>query len=663
MAILMATLIFFPIYSHAEEPAKDLEIEWENSGGITFLVPSNQWFQFSIGINSTSLDTQAITIEINGETDWGITQSKFIIKEVELTNKDSFDLNPNEFTNITVRVFIPEIKNGLPLANIEYPFQLKVSNSTESYELWEFAISILPKYSLTIDEVIEQTTIEPLGNIVHEVKIRNTGNIQTGFITKISPIDDQGNIIGKNESNRFEESGWDATLSGWISASSLEPNESITLKITINAPYLSSSNLSISLQINSTQGGVKENITLNTSILVVKSKNINFEDTNCELLIWNNKCKLNLIITNTGNYQDYIQNSNCSTNSNYIYFNQNYSVSENDILNEILLSDKNSNSELLEPGEFKTIEFELLINSEIPKINAGTIISITCSYYSNELEIIDVNSYNFTIGEYFEIIEENLTSWIENDKLYLSIILENTGNLPESFSISMSVSHEGPHGLILLENAIYDENSSLIRVFDILDIQPQEKINVTGWMSLPNSNVEDEPFWISIEILTYSNSFENNWVENSTIKGIGSEIIPNNENNENSNFISLLNKFNKYGFSIIAGVIATIMIYQALKIRSNRNAPKEISSKNENRDWMSTFHKKSNNEININSPITSTDEFKQMFSAKGGEKSYKNIESPSKEILKDANDKINVKNENINDLLNDINLDDSEYDF
>ena len=43
-----------------------------------------------------------------------------------------------------------------------------------------------------IDEISEKEVIEPLGNIIHEVKIRNTGNIQTAFLTEISPIEEDG---------------------------------------------------------------------------------------------------------------------------------------------------------------------------------------------------------------------------------------------------------------------------------------------------------------------------------------------------------------------------------------------------------------------------------------------------------------------------------------
>ena len=108
--ILVASIILLPVLSYAEEPSKNLEIEWENSGEITFLVPSEQWFQFSIGINSTSPNTQSIAIEIIGETNWGINHSKFIIRDTEISNQDSFELGSDESTNITVKIYIPPIE-------------------------------------------------------------------------------------------------------------------------------------------------------------------------------------------------------------------------------------------------------------------------------------------------------------------------------------------------------------------------------------------------------------------------------------------------------------------------------------------------------------------------------------------------------------------------
>ena len=657
--ILVASIILLPVLSYAEEPSKNLEIEWENSGEITFLVPSEQWFQFSIGINSTSPNTQSIAIQIIGETNWGINQSKFIIRDTEISNQDSFELDSGESTNITVKIYIPPIENGFPLANIEYPFQLKISNSTESYEIWNYAISILPKYSLTVDEISEKEVIEPLGNIIHEVKIRNTGNIQTAFLTEISPIGEDGNLISKNESNRFEEAGWDATLSGWIEASSLDPNESITLKITVNSPYSSTGNLSISLQINSSQGGIKENIILNSSISINKTSKIEIDDKNCNELIFENNCKLNLKITNTGNYRENIQNANCTTNSDYIVFNN----SKENELNQIIISNGTYNSEFLEPFEFKLIEFEISLNSEIKMINAGTIISINCNYYDNELEIIDSDNFNFSIGTNLEIQIINVTSWVEDESLYLSIILENSGNLPESFSIGVSVSHEVPHGLIPLEASVYDENSSRIRGFDLSEILPEENINITGWMNFPESNIENEQFWISIEVTTYSDSFENNWQEYWIVEGIGSEIISNNDDNEKSNFITLLNTFNEYGFSILSIFIAIIMIYQALKIRSKKDTNEEKINHNQNQDWMSTFHQKKSEMIDTSSPKTSKNDFEQMFSEKGGNKVFNEIEVPNKDFLNEANNKITLNTKNSKISSYDSNSEDSEYDF
>ena len=112
------------------------------------------------------------------------------------------------------------------------------------------------------------------------------------------------------------------------------------------------------------------------------------------------------------------------------------------------------------------------------------------------------------------------------------------------------------------------------------------------------------------------------------------------------------------------------MIYNALKIRAQRNQTVSINKSTKNNDWMSTFHNKKNKELNLESPTINKNEFQQMFSEKSGHKNIENTPMPGKEILKDANEKINKINTNqedeqiksIDDLLNDINMDD-EYDY
>ena len=660
VSILLVGLL--PTTIPAENNIEEIKIEWENAGQIRFLVPSNQWFQFGLGINSTALHSQNISIEIIGESIWGINESIFEIKNEELSNQDSFNLEANESINITTKIFIPEIENGLPLSGIEYPFKIKVSNLSGAMKFWEYAISILPKYSLTIDEISEKPYIEPSGTIIHEIKIRNSGNIETQFNSQILPIDTEGNIIITNETNRFAINGWNATLSGWVEALSLGPNESNIFKITLNSPYSSNSNLPLLLRINSNMGGISEDIYLNTSILTTKSSEIMLTNINCEYIILSESCKLNLQITNTGNYREKIQETNCILNSDIISFNN------TNPSNEIQLTEYKQTNEFLNPYEFRNIEFELKLNYLKSEVTAGALIPIICNYKWENSTIIDSIELNITIGEYFEI-EYNLSSnsWIDEEKLFISTNLQNKGNVPESFAVSISVSHEGNHGLLLPENATYDLNSTRIRGFDLLELEPHENLNITGWMDIPPSNIENETVWISVTVYTYSNSFENTWKEFLTTIGTGFENNQIEESSSKSNFNSLKNIFNAYGYSLLAVIISSIMIYNALKIRAQRNHVVPNNPSTKDNDWMSTFHNKKNQEIIPNSPTMNKDEFKQIFSEKSGHKNIENTPMPGKEVLKNANEKINKINQKqesklIDDLLNDINIDD-EYDY
>lgn len=666
MVFLLISIGIFPLTIIAEKDSENLNITWENSGDITFVVPSEQWFQFGIGVNSTSTDSQSIIIEIIGNTNWGINESIFQIKGVDLSNQDSFVLNANESTIVNVKIYIPEIQNGTPLAETEYQFQLKLSNSTGANEFWNYGISILPKYSIEIDEIKLSPNIDPAGTVTHEVKIRNTGNILTQFTSEISPLDDEGNLILTNETNRFVKSGWNATLSGWIEAISLAPNQSITLRIAINAPYSDNGNLSTRLHIESNLGTVSENIYLNTTILTIKKSEIQLTNTECEQNILDESCKLNIKITNKGNFREGIQNTNCSTNLNYINFNNNSSNT-----NQIQITEINSQEESLEPEEFINFEFDITLENGDTVVEAGTVISVECNYISKDSTILDSTSINFTIKENYEIKQfSKPESWVNNSRLYLSINLENKGNTQEGFTVSMSVSHEVNHGLILPENAIFDNDSLRIRSYDILECEPYGSINITGWMEIPQANIEDELFWISIDVSTYSNSFENTWETNMTIQGTGS-IDNELEQNKEFEFDTLKNMFNAYGYSLLAIFIATIMIYNALKIRAERTNLVTKDEVKSEKDWMSTFFVKKNNNVNLESPSINKNEFKQKFSEKVGNKKIVEQVQTDKNKLKKASETIDLITQNSNknekeileDLLDGLSLDDEEYDY
>jgi hypothetical protein len=677
MVILLLSIAIIPCKSYAENTSEELEITWENSGEITFVVPSNQMFQFGIGITSASVNEQIINLEIVGETTWGVEENVSFTIDYNDTiflpgEGDAFMLHPGNFANITVGVLIPPVINGYPPAETAYPFQLKLSNSTGAFSTWNYSVSILPKYSIAIDEIIEYSEINPSGTVTHQIEIRNTGNIYTQFESEISPLDEEGNIILTNESNRFEKSGWNATLSGWIGAMSLAPNESNIFKITVNAPYSPSGNLSILVHIRSIQGGLIEDIYLNSSILIKKDAHLQFTNNECEDFVTEKKCVLNLKIQNTGNYIDIIHETNCTTSSDFIGFNTINSIFENNAPNFIKITEYNQDI-ILEPNDIFEIEFEIIFQPSALGVNAGTIGTVICNYHSDELNISDTSELEITIADFHNIeYDLNPNSWTEGNKLYLSLEIENKGNIPESFAISISVSHDGNHSLLLPLNAIYDENSSRIRSYELLDIQPFEGFNITGWMYLPESAVEDQLVSISIDATTHSSSFTKTWKKEITIKGKGTDEISENTTQEQILFYKLRNSFNAHGYSIIAIIIATIMIYQALKIRSQRNTQKNKGITQNNKEWMSTFFVKKKNKENLDSPSISKAEFKQMFSEKGGDKQIPIIPLQEKGILKNASDTIDKSDKKqseeeldllVEDLLDDMNIKDSEFDY
>ena len=676
MVIFLLLTIIIPLESNAENVPEELEISWENEGGITFVVPSDQIFQFGIGINSVSTNEQIINLEIIGETNWGIDENTTITinyndSTLLLHEGDIFILQPGDFANITVGVYVPDVINGYPLAETPYPFQLKITNSSGAFKTWDYSISLIPKYSFEIENITEINEINPSGNVMHQIEIRNTGNIVTEFQSEIFPLDENGNVILTNESNRFVKDGWNATLSGWMNALSLEPNESNIFKITVNAPYISSGKLSILVKIRTLQGGIVENIYLNSSIIINKNIKLEFEDNNCEDFVTKKKCILNLKLKNEGNFIDELQNTNCSTNSNFIGFNLIGTTIENTAPTYILLTEDNQEINI-ERNEIIELKFEIIFQPPSEGINAGTNGIITCNYFSNKSEILNLTQLQITIIDFLEIESSEISEkWVEDNKLYISVEIKNKGNSPESFSISISVSHDENHNLIIPTNAIYDENSSRIRSYELLDVQPNESFNVTGWFNLPSQGIEDEITWISLDASTYSNSFTKTWKNELIIEGKGTDET-NSSIQEEIAFYELRNYFNTYGYTLLAVIIATIMIFQAIKIRSKRINKKDNENIEKNGEWMSKFFERKKRIENVESQSISKAEFKQMFSNKTGNKEIPAITTFEKEILNDASqtiDRLNKKqseeelNSLVEDLFEEFENDDSEFDY
>lgn len=649
----------FPAVINAENTSDKLDVNWENSGDITFLVESNQWFQFGIGINSTSDEFQTINIEINGESNWGIQDSIFVIKNKQISNNESFELLAYENLSITVQIFIPEIENGMPLAETEYPFKLKLTNESGKNTSWDYGLSIRPKYSVEVEEIIERKEIDPFGNSIHEIKIKNTGNIQTGFSSDISPITLQGEIIENDENTRFSYLGWNATISGGTEELILEPNQSDTLKISINSPYESQGNLSLLVNIKSNTGGVEELIYLNSSITVQKNISFELNGENCLEISNNQKCKLDIVISNRGNYKEQLGNISCISTSEFIYFKENLLKNEIELFNSELIEI------ILEPNELKMIEFN--INSTISKINAGSNEEIICTYSTFNSNQIKTAKLELSINEFHNITYKKYPlKWIENNKLFICMEIENKGNTAESFSVGISVSHEGNHGLITPPNSTFEQNASRIRGYYIENIQPNQKLNITGWMEIPTPGIQDEIIWISIQVNSVPNFFEDTWKVNETIKGTNNE---NNSNNElKTDLISnkFLNLFNKYGYPSIATLISIIMIIKAIGIRRKRKYP-EIQTEQKNNDWMSSFFNKKDTSVDLTSPQINKKEFKEIFSKNSNENKdytskkvdFKQIEEASKKLGKTINN--NSKNDLIAEILED--LDENEYDF
>ena len=98
---------------------------------------------------------------------------------------------------------------------------------------------------------------------------------------------------------------WTVGIFGGLEFQALAPNESRSIEIGFQAPNENNGNLSVRLNLQpGNQYWKKVSADVSSQIVWNRSATMSIESTNCEQIIVNENCNVDLIIENTGNYFD-----------------------------------------------------------------------------------------------------------------------------------------------------------------------------------------------------------------------------------------------------------------------------------------------------------------------------------------------------------------------
>ena len=585
---------------------------WSNlifgaNDGSSFYVQQN--VNTSLAVNLTNLAgyTDNVTISMDTNSFWNygfigdVDNDKNLLLEIE-NGSDVF---------VYFYIMTPPILDGAPLAGTGPAFTLKAQSGLDKrIETWTFSLEMQTYHNITIDEFEQSLFVDPGDDGRLKVTVRNNGNIDTFLDTTLS--------IGSSENgDRLEINGWTVAIFNAFDLIPLAPNESRIIEIGFDSPNVQSAELSVNLiaqPLNFPQRS--ESITLNSSIELVRSGNMQLEANSCSSVEVNIICQKMVTLENTGNFYDQFKLTLLDQSGMSFEITEDFiGLSRNQVSQQIPLNITTfENADGFQPGN-ATLQ---LTNAEGVILESKTITSSTAPFVN--------------------WVWEDAQSLVSNGRLEVSITMRNEGNIVDGLIIKMSSSYFTEMSLIPPDGAIYEGSSSSIRSFEIIDVEKGSNFTFRGWAQLPDDQSSSDDFYLNI-------TANSRLAEDKPFFYSANSSFEAYSNPEDDSF-KLVDSFSSlvsnifqviwaWKLVLLAMLVSGIMINKSLNDRRIRlenqslSNPSEIDN-GEPEDWMAEFSKKRQPVPSpVESPQIPSEVFTGLFkaSSKPSESAFEPVDS------------------------------------
>ena len=292
-------------YAHSQmiTIAEESNLEFGVSGISNFVVQPNTRTSLAVNITNNAMFEDNVTFSLWSQSTWnyGWTMNNTSNGLAHLT------ISPNELQYVYFFIDVPGVIDGSPLFDQGPRFELKaVSGLDRKEKMWSFDLAMDEFSNMTIDYVQELLPINPGESTRLRVDIRNTGNIPNLPNMNLEIIDENGEVnteLGALDRHIVGE--WTVGIFGGLEFQALAPNESRSIEIGFQAPNENNGNLSVRLNLQpGNQYWKKVSADVSSQIVWNRSATMSIESSNCEQIIVNENCNVDLTIQNTGNYFD-----------------------------------------------------------------------------------------------------------------------------------------------------------------------------------------------------------------------------------------------------------------------------------------------------------------------------------------------------------------------
>ena len=574
---------------------------WSNlkfgaNDGSSFYVQQNVNTSLAVNIsNSAGFDDMA-KIRISTQSDWqyGFVEDANGDKEVHI------DLQDGEDIFINFWIITPTVMDGAPLAGTGPSFSLEAESSLDRrIASWNFSLEMQTFHNLTIDDADENLVLDPGDNGRVEVTIRNNGNIDTYLDASLK--------LGSINDDRIESDGWTVALFNAFEFQVLTPNESRVIEIGFEAPNVNDNEIEIELLVRPLAFQQRvSNIMVSSEINWNRSGVLSVDELSCSSVEWNKTCQKMIQIQNTGNfYEEYKLHLVDDTGMSFEINTEYIGLSKGEMSKDIPLN-------------------------MTPFVGADGFLAATVKLelHRNDGVVIDSETITSTTAPYVNWSWEDAQKSVSNGRLEIAVTMRNNGNTADGLIVRMSSSYFTEMSFIPPEDSIYEDGSSNVRSFEIINIAKGDDCTFRAWADLPDDQQSDDTFYLNItansrlaedQPFTYSanssfDAVESAEKESSVIASMGSVV---------SNIGKLIWIWK---WIIIATCISGFMIKKSVKDRKKRMEEDALLAppiqKDETPDnWMAEFAQKKQPvpEV-VQSPNVPSEVFTGMFETVSGPK-------------------------------------------
>lgn len=578
-------------------------LQFGNSQSSTFVVyPGIQTnVATNITSNSTLTDDVSFTLETDSEWDWGWSMTEVVGMESRL------ELNPDSMDFVRLWVNVPEVIDGAPLANQGPTFRLIGTSGLDGVKIaWDFTLEVNAFRNASIDVVQSDVVVDPSGSARVDVQVRNTGNVPDTLAITLGNVQIDSVDSGQENSDRITSEGWTVALFNAFEDVFLNPNETRTVEIGVQAPPKTTGTISVDLILHPTNlplRTVRETATVNISW--IRDFNHNLEPVDCTYLQPNATCTGKINIQNIGNFVD--------------------AVVVHDIAAPNFVTDVEFQSEPFSLERFNTDTFQAIqfqIASNATAYQQG---SVEFNLKLSGGEILQRYSIDVIVGPNVAwSFLEGASEVDSRDVVSFAVQLRNDGNLEDGLIVQLQSSHSTEMGFSPPEGAIIEGDSTKPRTFELANLERGANFTLRGTADLPSDQVANGTLRLDIVVRSIFDP------QTEFVYSINEEFLGKNWKGEQdperysiSEFFEDVTLILKGWWLVLASIaVAALILNKAVRDRLERKEQedllKQLHEKPEEteEDWQAKFHRPSTQKPTIaESPAMPADAFTKAFQA------------------------------------------------